>query len=67
MLRLSRKTIPGGADPFLPWKMRTFFFGAVLALAGLATDVSWLMAAAVAVLGAGLALRFASRRRARRP
>lgn len=64
MFRPSRNVLSGGTDPFLPWKVRTFFVGAVLAMAGLATGVSWLAAAAIAVLGAGLALRFASRRRA---
>lgn len=67
MLRLSRQAPPVGADPFLRWKMRAFFAGAALALAGLATDVAALVAAAVAVLGAGLALRFVSRWRAGRP
>lgn len=68
MFRPSRSAPSGGTDPFLPWKVRTFFVGAVLAMAGLATGVSWLAAAAIAVLGAGLALRFASRWRAgRRP
>ena len=67
MFRPSRSAPSGGTDPFLPWKVRTFFAGAVLAMAGLATGVSWLAAAAIAVLGAGLALRFASRRRAARP
>ena len=47
-----------GEDPHLAWKVRLFFLGAALALVGMVMDSSWLIGAAVAVLIAGVGLRF---------
>lgn len=46
-----------GPDPYLQWKVRLFFLGAVLALVGLARDSSLLVGLAVLILLVGVALR----------
>lgn len=46
------------AGRYLEWKVRIFTVGAVLAVVGMATNQSWMTWVAIAVLGAGLALRF---------
>ena len=47
-----------GKDPHLVWKIRLFFLGSVLALVGIAADLSWLVGGAAVVLMAGMVLRF---------
>jgi hypothetical protein len=47
-----------GSDPWLDWKVRLFFMGAILAAVGIASDRSWLVISAIVVLLAGVALRF---------
>ena len=46
------------AGRFLEWKVRIFATGAVLGLAGIFLDEEWLRIAAIAVLAAGVLLRF---------
>ena len=41
----------------LEWRISAFFLGAVLGLAGIYLDVSWLLTAALIVLFAGVVLR----------
>jgi hypothetical protein len=54
----------GGPDPFLTHKMVAFAAGAVLALAGIALDVGWLVTAAILVLVATMIItRIAAARR----
>lgn len=55
MLRLDRDRRAG---PWLEWKVRLFTVGAVLALAGIYLEESWMVYAAIAVLAAGVGLRF---------
>lgn len=55
MFRLDRDRRAG---PWLEWKVRLFTVGAVLAMAGIYLDESWLVYAAIAVLVAGVGLRF---------
>ena len=51
-----------GNTAFLEWRIGAFFVGALLGLAGVFLDASWLMTTALIVLLAGVALRvFASR------
>ncbi len=57
MFRPSRDRT-GSADALLVWKVRLFVLGAVLALAGIAFDTSWLVWTGIAVLGVGMVLRF---------
>jgi hypothetical protein len=45
-------------DPHLDWKVKLFFVGAALALAGIAVNSTWLIGAAVVVLLGGAGLRF---------
>jgi hypothetical protein len=45
-------------DPHLDWKVKLFFIGAALALAGIAVNSTWLIGAAVLALLAGAGLRF---------
>lgn len=59
MLRLDRDRTAG---PWLEWKVRLFTVGAVLALGGMFLDESWLVYLAIAVLAAGVALRFVTPR-----
>lgn len=47
-------------DPYLPWKLRSFAFGAALGLAGIFFDSGWLIGIALGVLGVGFVLRFAA-------
>lgn len=65
MFRVSRTKPAAGDDVFLRWKVWAFVAGAGLAVGGMATQNKWLLRGAVAVLLAGLALRFAARRRGR--
>lgn len=61
IFRISRKP-PGESDPYLQWKVRLFMLGAVIAAAGMTTEISWLVWAGVAVLAVGLGLRFLPKR-----
>lgn len=47
-----------GPDLHLDWKVRLFFLGAVLALIGIGTESSILIALAIFVLLVGVVLRF---------
>ncbi len=47
------------AGPYLPWKVRSFSAGAVLAFAGMYFQEDWLIWAAIAVLFLGFLLRYA--------
>jgi Flp pilus assembly protein TadB len=53
-------------DPFLDWKVRIFFAGAVLLLAGVLLNRNVLALLAAVVLGAGLILTLVVRLRERR-
>jgi hypothetical protein len=46
------------AGPYLEWKVRSFAVAAVVGLAGIYLDERWLTGAAIALLFAGLSLRF---------
>jgi hypothetical protein len=46
------------AGRYLAWKVRLFSAGAVLALAGIFLDDRWITGVAIAVLIAGMGLRF---------
>jgi hypothetical protein len=46
------------AGRFLEWKVRLFTLGAVLAVVGMATNQGWMTWLAIAVLVAGMMLRF---------
>jgi hypothetical protein len=46
-----------GSDPHLEWKVRFFFLGAALAMAGVALDSTLLVTLAIVVLVGGAALR----------
>ena len=59
MIFPSRKS--GGPDPFLDWKVRFFFVGAVLALLGIGMKSSLLVGLALPVLLSGFLLRFLRR------
>lgn len=48
----------GGEDPWILVKVRLFSAGAALALGGMLLDRSWLIWAAMGVLGVGVVLRF---------
>lgn len=50
----------GPASPHLEWRVRLFMGGGVLGLVGIATERSWLIWVALAVLGVGFALRFSA-------
>jgi len=56
MIFSSRKR--GGPDSHLDWKVRLFFAGAALALAGIGLESSLLVGVAIAVLLGGVVLRF---------
>jgi hypothetical protein len=47
-----------GPDRYLHWKVKSFFVGAILALAGIGIESSALVAVAIFVLLAGMVLRF---------
>jgi hypothetical protein len=53
-------------DPFLDWKVRIFFAGAVLLMAGVLLNRNVLALLAAVVLGAGLVLTLIVRLRERR-
>jgi hypothetical protein len=55
VLRLDRSRRAGR---YLVWKVRLFSAGAVLALAGIFLDDRWITGVAIAVLTAGVGLRF---------
>ncbi len=46
----------------LTWRIRAFFFGAALGLAGIFLDIPWLVTTALVVLLLGVALRMAPAR-----
>ena len=46
------------AGPYLEWKIRLFVVAAVLGLAGIYLEERWLTGGAIALLFAGLGLRF---------
>lgn len=50
----------GPTSPHLEWRVRLFMGGGVLGLVGIATERSWLIWVALAVLGIGFALRFSA-------
>lgn len=47
-----------GSSAHLPWRVRLFWIGAVLAMVGIYLERSWLVWAAIVVLLAGISLRF---------
>jgi hypothetical protein len=51
----------GGEDPFLLWKVRLFVVGGGLGIAGMITEWSPLLWGGIAILAAGVGLRFGSR------
>ena len=55
LLSLSFRTRRSTA--FLDWRIGAFFLGAVLGLAGIFLNISWLVTTALIVLMGGLALR----------
>jgi len=55
MIFSSRKK--GGPDPYLDWKVRLFFMGAVLALLGIGLGSPILVGLAISVLLVGVVLR----------
>ena len=60
MIWASRKR--RGPDPYLDWKVRIFFAGALLAFIGMASDRSWVVGLAIGVLVVGLVLNFLAKR-----
>ena len=61
MFRPSRSN--EGTDPYVHWKVRCFFAGAVVAAVGMATEKRWLVWAGVGILAVGLVLGIAARAR----
>ena len=57
---------PDEPDPFLAWKLRTFFAGAALLVAAVVLQRDVLALVAAAVLGAGAVLMLIGRYRQRR-
>ena len=57
---------PDEQDPFLDWKVRVFFAGAALLMAGVVLNRAVLALAAVAVLAVGVVLIGITRLRRRR-
>lgn len=57
---------PDEPDPFLDWKLRTFFAGAVLLMAAVVLQVDALALVAAAVLAAGAGMMLIGRYRQRR-
>lgn len=51
-----------GPDPFLQWKIVIFIIGAVVGLAGVATENRWLVGIGIVVLISGMLLRALGRR-----
>lgn len=60
LLRPSRAA--RGPDPYLRWKVALFLGGAALGLAGMALNTAWLLGPALALIMAGIVLRFLPRR-----
>lgn len=60
------RTRRGGPDPFLDWKVRIFFVGAALLVAGIFLRRDVLALAAAGVLGVGVVLILVVRLRERR-
>jgi Flp pilus assembly protein TadB len=60
------RTRPHAPDPTLYWRVGLLFLGAGMWVAGVLYRVEWLTMAAIVVLGAGIVLRMAARRSARR-
>jgi hypothetical protein len=52
-----------GADRYLNAKVAIFCLGAGIAVVGIATDTSWIITVAIAVLFVGFLLRFLPRNR----
>ncbi|MFW6080041.1 MAG: hypothetical protein ACODAE_10495 [Gemmatimonadota bacterium] len=52
-----------GPDPHLDVKIIVFVVGAVLAVVGIGTEIDWLISIAIAILAAGVLLRFLRPRR----
>lgn len=59
-MKLRRDT--RGPGPFLEWRVRLLGAGAILALAGIWSDVGWLVNVAIVFLFVGFLLRFAGGR-----
>jgi hypothetical protein len=57
---------PDEPDPFLDWKLRTFFAGAVLLVAAVVLQVDALALVAAGVLAVGAAMMLIGRYRQRR-
>jgi len=47
-----------GPDPHLDWKVKLFFLGATVAMAGVGLESSLLVGVAIAILLLGVGLRF---------
>lgn len=47
-----------GSSAHLPWRVRLFWIGAVVAMVGIYLERSWLVWAAIVVLLVGIYLRF---------
>ena len=58
-------TREGREDPFLDWKVRIFFSGAILLIAGMVLEVRLLAGLAIAVLAVGVVLVMIQRGRDR--
>jgi hypothetical protein len=52
----------GQPSPHLEWRIRIFGVGAILAIAGMIADLSWMIWMALAVLLVGFLLRFLPQR-----
>jgi uncharacterized membrane protein YjjP (DUF1212 family) len=48
----------GGPDRYVKWKLGLFFLGAGFLVAGMATGRNWPVAVSIAVLAAGVLVRF---------
>ncbi len=59
-MKRTRRSTP---DPFLFWKVAIFFLAAGVWVAGVITGRPWITGAAIVLLLAGLALRYAGRER----
>ena len=57
-MSLFTRRLGGGPGPYLEWKVRLFAVAATLALGGMYLNKRWLVGVAIAVLAAGMALRF---------
>lgn len=52
------QTRASGPGRFLQWKVRLFAVAAVMLLIGMAREIDWLVAAAIAILAVAFVLRF---------